>query len=350
MKPASLSLLALGSALSGIAAAQTAPAQSNSSEEMQEVVVNGYMKSLADALKDKKDSDISKDVIVAEDMAKFPELNLAESLQRLPDVAITREAGEGREISLRGLGPDFTRVQLNGMEVLGNNDSALDSRGQRSRDRAFDFNLFASELFSKIEVDKTFEAAQNEGGMAGTVGLFTGKPFDYSSGFKGAVSAKGGTNTYTEDFQPRVAGLASYNWDNNVGVLVSAAWSHRKTQEQGFDTYNYNHPSASELAADVAVDPGLISSLTPAQQAKFLSGDLYFPDGNRLSVWDSDQTRLGLTSSIQWRPSDSVLLTLDGLHGEYTTLRDEYHLATRPFNGSGSGAWDVGSIDRKSVV
>ena len=344
MKPASLSLLALGSALSGVTVAQTAPAQPSSADEMSEVVVNGYMKSLADALKDKKESDISKDVIVAEDMAKFPELNLAESMQRLPDVAITREAGEGREISLRGLGPDFTRVQLNGMEVLGNNDSAMDSRGQRTRDRAFDFNLFASELFSKIEVEKTFEAAQNEGGMAGTVGLFTGKPFDYASGFKGAVSAKGGTNTYTEDFQPRVAGLASYNWDNTVGVLVSAAWSHRKTQEQGFNTYNYNHPGADELAADVAADPGLISSLTPAQQAKFLSGDLYFPDGNRLSVWDSDQTRLGLTASIQWRPTDTVLFTLDGLHGAYTTLRDEYHLATRPFNGSGSGAWDVGSI------
>ncbi len=123
-------------------------------------------------------------------MAKFPELNLAESLQRLPGVQITREAGEGRRISLRGLGPDFTRVQLNGMEVLGNVDSAQDSRGQRSRDRAFDFNIFASELFSKVEVEKTFQAAQNEGGMAGTVGLFTGKPFDYGTGLKGAVTAK----------------------------------------------------------------------------------------------------------------------------------------------------------------
>ena len=67
-----------------------------------------------------------------------------------------REAGEGRRISLRGLGPDFARVQLNGMEVLGNVDSAQDSRGQRSRDRAFDFNIFASELFSRVEVENMF--------------------------------------------------------------------------------------------------------------------------------------------------------------------------------------------------
>jgi TonB-dependent receptor len=344
-KFASLPLLAAGGAFSGMVAAQspTAPAP-DKDEGLQEIVVNGYLKSLAEGLKDKRDSDISKDVIIAEDMAKFPELNLAESIQRLPGVAITREAGEGREISLRGLGPDFSRVQLNGMEVLGNNDSAMDSRGQRSRDRAFDFNLFASELFSKVEVEKTYQAMQNEGGMAGTVGLFTGKPFNYDEGFKGAISAKGGTNTYTNDFQPRTAALVSYNWDNTVGALVSVAWSRRKTQEQGFNTYNYNHPGAAELANDVAIDPGLISSLTPAQQAKFLSGDLYFPDGNRLSVWDSEQRRLGVTASVQWKPADGVLFTLDGLHGEYTTHRDEYHLATRPFNGSGSGAWDVGTI------
>ena len=70
-----------------------------------EVVITGYRKSLADARKIKRDSTIEKDAIVAEDMAKFPELNLAESLQRLPGVEITREAGEGREIALRGLAP-----------------------------------------------------------------------------------------------------------------------------------------------------------------------------------------------------------------------------------------------------
>src|SRR5262245_54408049 len=262
---ATIAALVAGGVCSPIALAQQA-----SGEEADEIVVTGYRRSLSDARDIKRDSVIHVDAIVAEDMAKFPELNLAESLQRLPGVQINREAGEGRRISLRGLGPDFSRVQLNGMEVLGNNDSAMDSRGQRSRDRSFDFNLFASELFSRLEVEKTYQAAQNEGGMAGTVGLFTGKPFDYATGFKGAVVAKGGTNTYTKDFQPRLAGLASYNWDNTFGALVSVAWSHRKTQEQGFNTYNYNHPSADDMTAAVAKDPGLIASLTPAQQAKFL--------------------------------------------------------------------------------
>lgn len=310
------------------------PAPANAVDE---VVVNGYRKSLSEARAIKKNAVIGEDVIVAEDMAKFPELNLAESLQRLPGVQITREAGEGREISLQGLGPDFSRVQLNGMEVLGNNDSAMDSRGQRSRDRAFDFNIFASELFSKLEVEKTFQAAQNEGGMAGTVGLFTGKPFQYGLGGNGAISFKAGTNQYTKDFQPRIAGFYSYNLDNKFGAAFSIAYSKRKTTEEGHDNYNYDELSQSDAQSLVA--NGLdISHLTAAQQAKFLAGGLYIPDGNRISSYDAKQERLGITGALQWKPSDSSLLTLDLLHSNLTTHRDEYHLATRPL-ASGTESW-----------
>jgi iron complex outermembrane receptor protein len=217
---------------------QPAPPEPTSGKQVDEVIVTGYRKSLTEARKIKKDATIEVDAIVADDIAKFPELNLAESLQRLPGVQITREGGEGREIALRGLGPDFSRVQLNGMEVLGNDDSAMDSLGQRTRDRAFDFNIFASELFSKVEVEKTFQASQNEGGMAGTVGLFTGRPFDYPTGFKGALVLKGGSNTYTDDLQSREVALFSQNWDNKFGVLFSVAYAKRDTTEQGHDDYN----------------------------------------------------------------------------------------------------------------
>jgi iron complex outermembrane receptor protein len=317
-----------------------AVAQEASSESADEIVVTGYAKSLSDARDIKQKSAIQVDVIVAEDMAKFPELNLAESLQRLPGVQITREAGEGRRISLRGLGSDFARVQLNGMEVLGNVDSAQDSRGQRTRDRAFDFNIFASELFSRVEVEKTFQAAQKEGGMAGTVGLFSGKPFDYAVGAKGAITAKLGTNQYTKDAQPRIAALFSQNWDNQFGITLSVAYGRRETTEQGHNTYNYDQPDAERLQE--MVDDGLdISHLSAAQQAKFLSGDLIFADGNRISSWNSKMERLGITSAVQWQPADNLLLTLDGLYGQFTTRRDELHLATRPINSDGSIAFDA---------
>ncbi|CAN5240060.1 TonB-dependent receptor [soil metagenome] len=338
-RPNLKSLLLATVAVIAVASPRLALAQAAADDQTSEIVVTGYRESLSKARDIKKESVIQKDVIVAEDMAKFPELNLAESLQRVAGVQITREAGEGRRISLRGLGPDFARVQLNGMEVLGNVDSAQDSRGQRTRDRAFDFNIFASELFSRVEVEKTFQAAQNEGGMAGTVGLFTGKPFDYASGTKGALVGKLGTNEYTKDAQPRVAALLSHNWDNRFGVLVSVAYSRRKTTEQGHNTYNYDKPDADTLAD--MVDQGLdISHLSAAQQAKFLSGDLYFADGNRLSSWNAKQERLGITAAVQWQPSDNLLFTVDGLYGQLTTHRSELHLATRPLNSDGSIAFD----------
>jgi TonB-dependent receptor len=306
-----------------LGAADVAPAADASADASADavdaVVVHGFRKSLGAARALKKDSAIVADTIVAEDMAKFPDLNLAESLQRLPGVAINREGGEGRRVSLRGLGPDFTRVQLNGMEVLGNVDSPMDSRGQTSRDRAFDFNIFASELFSKIDVRKSFSAEQDEGGMAGTVGLYTAKPFEYGDQ-KAALSLQGGTNSATKDFQPRGAAMFSKNWNDKFGVLVSVAYSKRKTEEQGYNTYAA--PTTKALAANVV-------NLSAADQAKALNGELIFQRGNRLTVWGSDQERLGVTTALQWRPVENVTLTLDALHGKFTNDRSENSLATR---------------------
>lgn len=318
-KPISL-LLAMAISLS----ATLSKGQQSAADRTEPVVtldafsVSGTRASLIKALEFKREAVIVSDSIVAEDVAKFPDLNLAESLQRLPGVAINREAGEGRRVSLRGLGPDFTRVQLNGMEVLGNVDSPQDSRGQGTRDRAFDFNIFASELFNRMDIYKSFEASQNEGGLAGTVGLVTAKPFDYT-GVQTAISAQAGTNTATGDLQPRFAAQASNNW-GTFGALFSVAYSSRDTEEQGYNTYRWR------LRDSRGSD---ISGLPQADQDAINSGELRFARGNRLSVWQSNQERLGLTSALQWKPSDNFSLTLDVLHGQFDGERDELHLAAR---------------------
>lgn len=283
------------------------------------VITDGIRFSLKQARELKRAAPGIQDSIVAEDIAKFPDLNLAESLQRLPGVAINREAGEGRRVSLRGLGPDFTRVQLNGMEVLGNVDSPMDSRGQRTRDRAFDFNIFASELFNRLDVYKSFSADQDEGGLAGTVGLYTAKPFNYDEGTTASLATQFGTNTATDDLQPRMAAQLSHNW-GDFGALVSIAYSSRDTQEQGYNTYRWRLKDAS--GSD-------ISNLPQADQDAINSGNLRFARGNRLSVWESHQDRLGITSAFQWKPSEKLTLTFDMLFGQFDGDREEIHLATR---------------------
>src|SRR5688572_32723769 len=149
-----LTATAIWSFANGAVAQDTAPpGASDGAETIEEVVVTGFRASLNKALEAKQAQVGSIDSIVAEDIADFPDLNLAESLQRVPGVVITRDAGEGRQISVRGLGPDFTRVRINGMEAL-TTVGATDQSGGSNRSRGFDFNVFASDLFSQMLVRK----------------------------------------------------------------------------------------------------------------------------------------------------------------------------------------------------
>ncbi|MEI8654930.1 TonB-dependent receptor plug domain-containing protein [Pseudoalteromonas sp. Hal273] len=224
--------------MSSLGASNYVYAEQSAQTEVEEIDVQGYRNSLLKAKDLKRNAVGAQDSIVAEDIADFPDLNLADSLQRVPGIAITREGGEGRQISLRGLGPNFTQVQLNGMEALGTSSSAMDSRGSVSRSRAFDFNIFASELFQRVDVKKSFSAEMDEGGIGGTVGLHTAKPFDFD-GFNTALSGQLGDNSQTDDVSPRVAALISNTWDDKFGALFSIAYSKRDVNEQGYNTYRW---------------------------------------------------------------------------------------------------------------
>jgi iron complex outermembrane receptor protein len=163
------------------------------SDGLDEVVVTGFRGSLADALAMKRAETGIVDVIKAENVAKFPDANLAESLQRLPGVAVARDGGEGRSISVRGLGPDFTRVRLNGLEA----QTTSNGFEGINRTRGFDFNVFASELFNSLTVRKSPSAETEEGSLGATVDLQTGRPFD-KMGTQFAVSTKGSYNDLAE--------------------------------------------------------------------------------------------------------------------------------------------------------
>lgn len=315
-----------------VAAAMTTTVAANENEDqyIEEVVAKGFRTSLMKGRDLKKDAIGTQDSIVADDIADFPDLNLAEALQRVPGVAITRDGGEGRRIALRGLDSNFSLVQLNGMDVLGNTDTAMDSRSQGSRDRAFDFNLFAAEMFSQINVQKTFAASSDEGGMAGTVGLRTAKPFDYE-GFNAAASAQAGTNQYTDNVAPRTALMISNTW-GNFGALASVAYSQRDTEEKGANTYRWRMRKDDE-GADKA--PGSIRGAGVSQSDfdAITSGNVISPRGNRYSVWQNDQERIGVTTALQFK-MDKFELVGDFLYGELTNNRNEYHINPRNNEGS----------------
>ena len=288
-----------------------------------EIVVSGFRGSLVRAQDIKRKSINLTESILAEDMAKMPDLNLSESIQRLPGVAISREGGEGRNITLRGFAPDFTRTTLNGMEVPASSDG-LDSGGFTiNAGRAFDFHIFASELFNRVDVQKTQRASIEEGGIAGTVDLYSAKPFDFSKP-QAVISAQGGYNSITRKVDPRVTAMLSDQFaDGKVGVLVSAAYSERTVYQEGFGSVRWTSPFVN---GDSWADTNPVVSGTPVDCPAADNLDcLWAPRLPRADFFGNNQKRLGLTGSLQFRPTDTLEVSFDGLFSRLENDRLSYN-------------------------
>jgi iron complex outermembrane receptor protein len=312
-----------------LAAAMQAQAQEPANAEpLQEVVVTGFRESLAKALEMKRASSSVVDTIVAEDIAKFPDNNLAESIQRVPGVAISRDQGEGRQLSVRGLGSDFTRVRINGMETQTTTDGLA---GGVNRGRGFDFNVFASELFSRIDVRKTSSADVPEGSLGATVDLSTSRPFDFD-GFRGAASVQASYNDLSENTSPRAAFLLSDLFaDDTLGALVSVAYSKNKLEFETSNSGGWNQGTGDGgFCAPTSGTGGMCdvpaAELARAQQVYVIANSptTYNPRFIRYVNSIGEIERLGVTASLQWRPSDATLVSLDGLFSRYETAFDHY--------------------------
>jgi iron complex outermembrane receptor protein len=347
------SMLALGVSLAGQAAAQQ-----KSPEEVEEIVVTGFRASIESAIAIKRNEAGVVDAIKAEDIAKFPDNNLAESLQRIPGVAITRSAGEGRNITVRGLGPGSTRVRIDGMEAL-TTTGGSDADGGANRARTFDFNVFASELFNELAVRKTSSASVEEGSLGATVDLTTARPFDFGGKDQVfSVSAQAGYNDLSKKWDPRVSALGSKTFlDGTLGILASVAYSERRVREEGFNTvrwaeggsnggwcspvgFDTNAATAGQQfnpAANAAVGtdanncfagnprlPGTAENIAAFQRAS--DPGSWSPRIPRFARLDYDQKRLGITGSVQWKPTDRTKLTFDYLYSDFKSHRTENYL------------------------
>jgi len=368
----SVSLLALAAGAAGMlmaaspALSQTAPQQD--ATEVEEIVVTGIRASLASALTEKRRSNTIVDVINAEDIADFPDANLAESLQRIPGVSIDRENGEGNSISVRGLGGDFTRVRLNGLETL-STSGASNADGALRRDRGFQFNTFASELFSSLRVQKSADAVTDEGSLGATVDLISGRPFNFRER-RLALSVQDAFYENGETHNPRVALLASDRWDSKIGefgVLGSLAYNERKQQIDsyqrgvGSNEYTYRGATFNNVGTGTSGDhqgfalpigtnaATALPRVTNPEARNLLIGSnpaayaLLHPNGTRgslvripslatLNHRQVEQDRLGVTLSFQWRPTDRTTVSVDNLYSEMTQVSTNYQIGVVGLN------------------
>ena len=321
-------------------APQTAPAADDSQDTSKDIVVTGFRGSLARALDQKKSSAVAIDSILAEDIGKFPDLNLSESIQRIPGVALSRDGGEGRSISVRGLGPQFTRVRINGMEAIATAGGA-DSSGGTNRGRGFDFNVFAADLFNAITVQKTPDAATEEGSLGATVDLRTARPFDYKPGLTLAVSGQASYNDLAQKASPRAAAMISWsNQDGTFGALVSAAYTKRRLVESGYSTVRWTTNAAgaapgfqSYLGTNCVYPTSSGPSSTPECAT---ANNLFHPRFPRYDYFIDDQQRIGLTGSLQWKPTSSTTISVDGLYADFKATREERYLEANGFSVAGA--------------
>ena len=308
--------LAIAGCTSVVSVSAQETAETKQAEERIEVIeVKGsFRDSLSNALNQKRQSDGAIDAILAEDIADFPDLNLAESLQRIPGIAISRAAGEGRQISVRGLGPEFTRVRINGMEAV-STSGGTDQIGGANRGRGFDFNTFSSDLFSSLTVRKTASADVEEGSLGATVDLRAAQPFDYD-GFTFAASGQMGYNDLSEKSDPKTSFLVSNIFaDGKVGALFSASYSERQLKDQGASTVRWNNVN----------DFGSYQGDNAAPELDEIN-NAFRPRLPRYDSYTHDMDRLGLSSSFQFRPNEDTKIDLDVLYAKTDATRNEVFL------------------------
>lgn len=327
------------------AAAQAVPASEPVTQDaaqdatvVDEIVVTGFRSSLQQALNIKRREAGAVDAILAEDMADFPDQNLAEAIQRLPGVTIDRVNGQGTTISVRGLGSDFTRTRINGLEAQ--------AASGGNRNRSFDFSMFASELFNSIKVRKTQSAEIEEGSLGATVDLQTGRPLDFGgSGLNSALSVQGSYNDLSEKTVPRLAGLLSWsNEDRTFGALVSIAYSERSPILGSFNTTRWQKGDPSNVNA--AGNPygrgqnfgGCIPCATTAQRDAVLNA--FYPRIPRYTLGNTQEDRLGMTGALQWRPSDRTEAVLDVLWSRFNSELESPNIE----------AWSFSRANVNSVV
>jgi TonB-dependent receptor len=342
--------------MAGGGAAQEQDTSGDTEARQETVVVTGFRQSLQQAIAVKRNETGIVDAISAEDIADFPDLNLAEALQRVPGVQIDRDGGEGRSINVRGLSSDFVRVQINGMEALATTGGR---DGRANRNRQFDFNVFAADLFTSVKVAKSQDAKTDEGSLGATVQLRSAKPFDYD-GFTFATGAQASYNDLSEETDPRITALVSNTWfDGRLGGLLSVAYSTRNTFEEGSSSLRFRVPADDgcvapfvnltrcyQSAGTITTANGTVLTGAAAAAAAANGAHPRIPRYGRIGY---DRERLGLTGALQFEPWAGTEITFDSLFAKLDQTRSEEFLEVISFARE-TGVQGLRTVDLVSGV
>lgn len=262
----------------------------NDEQQLVEYIeVRGLRARTAQSLAIKRDSDYLLETIQSVEMGKFPDQNLAEALQRVSGVAIDRAEGEGRYVTVRGFGPEFNRVMINGRQL------ATDSLG-----REFSFDTLASELVSNVTVYKQNQASQQSGGIGATIDIITDKPLSYR-GMRAAGSVEMQYDDNADQWTPQGSVLLRNTFmDHKLGVLLSLTQYQRDARID-----------------EAQIDGWLVNTNVPASSLSRETDTLYVPRNYDQRVRFDDRSRTGGTLVLQYRPNADLDITADYLGSRF---------------------------------
>lgn len=348
-RSASSIALAAGLMVPGGALAQnTAPQQEEAAED--EIIVTGIRASLEAAMDIKRESTGVVDAISAEDIGKFPDTNIAESLQRIPGVSIDRVNGEGSKVTVRGFGPQFNLITLNGRQLATSSVGVVggdqDAENQQPTSRSFDFSNLASEGVRTLEVYKTARTALPSGGIGATINVKTQRPLESGEkGLHGSVGAKAVYDTSADGFEvtPEFSGIVGWtNDEETFGVSLFGSYQDRKSAAASATSNDWNirtfgdflNPNNGFVRADNPATPA--NEATQIENAPTdLSTLVGVPNDSRYHYSESERERINGLLTLQFKPMETLTLTADALYAQNKVKEerlDQTNWFNRPFN------------------
>ncbi len=340
-------LIATALSAASIGATAQEAEQANTQEQNETVVetieVRGIRQSLAKSISIKKENTAMVDAVVAEDIGKFPDANIAESLQRIPGVYLERDgaSNEGNRITIRGLDSSYAVTTINGAPV---HTTSSMNVGTSTRD--FNYDVFPSELFGQVNVYKSSMAELTEGGIGGNVDLQTPRPFDGKGEQVGRFSVSTGYNDASESYNPKLSALYSNTWDN-FGALFGIAYAKSINTRSGYETtgqYNSNalgreRKGSFRFSIDYDDPRTNLGDLTQEQV-----DNAFLPRFHRAYASENTRERLSSVMSLQYL-GDKFEVSLDTLVANLTDQRDEYTFGIAIRNSGQNGVPGIVPMD-----
>lgn len=322
--------------------------EGGSADDVEVISVSGIRGSLTKAMEIKRDYKGVMEAISAEDMGKFPDTNLAESLQRVTGVSIDRQNGEGSKVTVRGFGPDFNLVTLNGRQMPASTLEATSAPSSRS----FDFANLASEGVAGVEIYKTGKAHIPTGGMGSTINIITTKPLQ-APGLKAIFGVKGVHDKSSDDnptLTPELSGLYSNTFDDNkFGIAVSGSYQKRESGNQqasvGTGWRSFSGIADQDWGGGTA-EWGAIPDGPNSGHINRPSEDSVYsvPQSLAYRFEEVQRTRLNGQLTLQYRPIETLTATVDYTYSE-NEVDTQYNDLSAWFNfGPSTGEWTDGPI------